>query len=125
MHNKIARQKGITLIEIMVALFVVAVSLMAASQAFAQWLNGSQQGRERMLARICAQNTLTAWTISSELPNVGTAQQSCEQDGLILEVHTVITQTRHQKFRRAQLRVVSSTFPDMDLATITTIIGKS
>lgn len=117
------RAQGMTLVEVLVALAVVAVSLLAASRAFSQWIYGSQFLHERMLASVCAQNTLTQWQISRELPPVGTLAKSCEQDGRVFQVQTEISTTRNPMFRRAQLRVLGPS-SDAVLVTITTAIAK-
>lgn len=121
MHRKFAQ--GMTLIEVLVALTVVAVSLLAASQAFSQWVYGSQYLHERMLASICAQNTLTQWQLSRELPTVGNAIAACQQDGRAFTVNTRVTTTRNQKFRRVSIDVTGPT-SEWTLFTLTTAIAK-
>lgn len=118
------RARGMTLVEVLVALAVVAVSLMAASRAFSQWIYGSQYLHERMLASICAQNTLTTWQLSRELPPVGALDSTCEQDGRVFQVQTEISTTPNPTFRRAQLRILGPTSTDAVLVTITTAIAK-
>lgn len=121
MHKK---YRGMTLIEVMVALSIVAISLMAASKAYSLWIYGGRQLQERVLAHVCAQNTLAQWRLSPELPAVGDYSFSCEQDGLTFQVQTDIRMTSSPKFRRASLRVVGPTSPGTALFFITTAIGK-
>lgn len=116
--------KGMTLVEVLVALTVVAVSLIAASRAFSQWIYGSQYLHERMLASICAQNTLTQWQLSRELPSVGTFTASCKQDGANFQIDTEVNTTANHKFRRAKIYVVSPTSSDLVLVNITTVVSK-
>lgn len=113
-----------TLIEVMVALVVVAVSLIAASSAFFQWANGSEQLHERMLASICARNMLTTLGIATVPPKIGTTTTSCEQDGLVFQIKTGVSKTPNTKSSRVKLNVFGPTFTDRSLFEITMVIGK-
>lgn len=124
MHRNPSSQLGINLVEVLVALAVVAVSLVAASQAYSQWLHSSAFLNERMLASLCAQNTLTAWSLRSQPPALGPTTHDCEQDGAVFRVKTDVQGTANESFRRARLEVFGPSSPEQALVRITTAVGK-
>ena len=124
MRHHRSQHRGITLVEVLVALAIVAVSLMAAGQAYSQWLNSSAFLNERVLASLCAQNTLTAWSLRSQPPALGQATVDCEQDGLLFRVKTDVQSTANPAFRRAQLEVFGPSSPEQALIRVTTAVGK-
>ena len=77
------QHRGFTLIEVMVALAIVAISLAAGAQAYAQWTDGARLLHERMLATVCLQNQWTKLNLAESLPATGYDDVECLQDGQV------------------------------------------
>ena len=75
-------QRGFTLIEVLVALGIVAIALVAGLQATAALTLNAQRQSDVLLAHICAENELGRLRLARQLPPVGDSDQTCEQAGL-------------------------------------------
>lgn len=100
------RTAGFTLIEVLVALAIVAVTLAAGSRAAETLLRSSARFSDVTLAQWCADNTLNNLKFTHQLPNVGSSEQSCEQLGQRYTVQLTVQSTQNSSFRRVDVRVV-------------------
>jgi general secretion pathway protein I len=117
-----ARHRGFTLIEVLVALGIVAIALAAGLKATASLGRNAQRQSDVMLAQICAENELIKLRLATQLPGVGDTSSDCEQAGLTLQVHDAVRPTPNPNF----LRVDAKVFQDADqLFQITTIMGRN
>jgi general secretion pathway protein I len=73
--------RGFTLIEVLVALTIVAVALLTALRATASLAMASQELRLRTLAQWSAENRLASIRVSATLPPVGRNIYDCPQAG--------------------------------------------
>jgi general secretion pathway protein I len=97
--------RGFTLVEIMVALAIVAVALTAGMRATGSLTRLSQRQQDQLLAQLCADNALAAVRLSRTLPGIGTSSQTCLQAGQSLEVVQDVLPTPNPNFRRVDVRV--------------------
>ena len=81
---------GFTLIEVLVALAVIAVALSAGVQASNTLLNNTERQRESVLVQLCLENAFTELRLKSMTgggrPPVGEQTFDCEQAGLAYTV---------------------------------------
>lgn len=96
---------GFTLIEILVALAVVAVALAAGSQATTALMRGAERQGEVWLAQLCAENALTQLRLQRQLPPTGDSSSDCEQGGHRFEVTVSVSPTPNPNFRRVDALV--------------------
>src|SRR6218665_4196236 len=79
-------QRGFTLVEVLVALAIVAIALMAGLQATTALTRNALRQADIMLAQLCAENELVKARLSSQMPSVGDSSLVCEQAGRQLQV---------------------------------------
>ena len=111
-------QRGMTLIEVLVALGIVAVALLAGLQATgALGLNAERQQRS-WLAQLCADNALVQLRLLRQLPELGTREQGCQQAGQDFTVQLVVNPTPNPNFRRVDARVLLQASPVLQVSTL-------
>jgi len=97
--------RGFTLIEVLVAMTIAAVALMAAIRATASLAVNSVDLRHRTLAQWSAENRLAQIRIASEWPNLGRRQYDCSQANVTLLCREDVIQTPNPLFRRVEVGV--------------------
>ena len=112
------RSAGFTLIEILVALAIVAIALTAGLQATsALTLNALRQSTV-MLAHICAENELVKARLSRAMPDIGDSTVACAQAGRDFNVAVSVRPTPNPSFRRVDAQVLDANTPVLRLSTI-------
>ena len=115
------RTRGFTLVEVLIALAIVSVTLIAGLQASAAMTRNAQRQAERVLAQVCAENTLAQIRLSRQLPDAGERSNPCIQGGRTLNVTTDVQPTPNPNFRRVQARV---SLEGINLLQLTTVVGR-
>jgi general secretion pathway protein I len=111
-------QRGFTLIEIMVALAVVSIALLAGSQAISALTRGAQRQSDTLLANLCAENELTKIRLSKQFPSVGDSTATCDQAGKQFNLRLEVRATPNPSFRKVDALVLDQTTPILNISTI-------
>ena len=111
-------EKGFTLIEVLVALSIVAVTLIAGLQATAGMTRNAERQAERVLAQMCAENAMVKVRLLRQLPDVGDTTTPCEQAGRTLQLRLVVQPTPNPNFRRVEAQLSSGPLPLLSLSTV-------
>ena len=111
-------QRGFTLVEVLTALAIVAIALLAGSQASSALVRNAQRQSDVLLAQICAENALIATRLSRQMPPIGDTTQPCDQVGRDLLVNLVVRPTPNPSFRRVDAQVFDDSQPVLRLSTI-------
>ncbi len=115
------RARGFTLVEVLVALAIVAIALMAGLQATAALTQHAQRQSDMVLAQLCAENELVRIRLLKQMPDVGDNSVGCEQAGRSLTVALVVRPTPNPNFRRVDARVLDGEVP---IWRLTTVVGR-
>ena len=113
-----SRQRGFTLVEVMVALAIVAIALMAGSQATSALTRNAMRQTDVMLAHICAENELVKARLSSQMPAIGDSTSTCEQAGRVYQVSIIVSPLPNPQFRRVDAQVFDERYPVLRVSTI-------
>lgn len=117
--------KGFTLLEVLVALAIVAVSLGAAVQLAAGLVDTSQNLRQRTLARWVAQNRLNFLLATNQFPAIGSSSGEDKMAGQQFTWQEDVSNTPNQFFRRVEVRVYSPQDQDFALSILTAYVHES
>ena len=113
---------GFTLIEVLVALSIVAIALMAGLRSTDALSRNASRQSTQWLAQICAENEFTKLRLSRQMPPVGVSTISCPQANLDLRVTLNVQATPNPNFRRIDAKVdwitASDTTPVLQLSTV-------
>lgn len=96
---------GFTLLEVLVALAIVAVTLLAAMRAAGSVGDNATRYRTAVLAEQCAQNLLIEQRLHKVFPSVGQSTNICVQAGTPFTVLMNVLPTPNPNFRRVQVTV--------------------
>ena len=112
------RPHGFTLVEVLVALAIVAIALVAGLQASAALTSNAQRQADVMLAHLCAENELVRLKLAKQMPPVGDSEQGCEQGGFVFAVRMRVAATPNPNFRRVDAQVFQQDQPVLRLSTV-------
>lgn len=104
-RQDVRRARGFTLIEVLIAMTIAAVALMAAIRATASLAVSSADLRSRTLAQWSAENRLAQIRIAHEWPNAGRRQYDCSQANVVMVCREDVIQTPNPLFRRVEVSV--------------------
>ena len=114
-------QRGFTLVEVLVALSIVAIALMAGLQATTALTRNALRQSDIILAQLCAENELVQARLSRQMPSVGDTQVPSDQAGRQLTVALSVRPTPNPSFRRVDAQVLDG---ENSILRISTIIGR-
>ncbi len=114
-------QHGFTLIEVLVALSITAVALMAGIKATGSLSRNAERQTLSMLGQICAENQLIALRLRRQLPDTGNQSIDCLQAGQSLQVEMSVRPTPNPNFRRVDARVTAQ---GQYLLQLSTVMGR-
>jgi general secretion pathway protein I len=115
-------QRGFTMIEVLVALAIIAVALAASLRAVGSLASGETDLHQRLLAGWSADNTLARLHLTHGWPNIGETSFDCSQGNLQLTCTEHVTATPNPVFRRVEVMV---TMPGRsgNLAQMVTVVA--
>ena len=103
--------RGFTLIEVLVAIAILAVALAATTRAASVATDGALASRERLLATWAAQNRVAELRARRIYPAVTTTTFSSTEGGLALSIQETVAETPNPAIRRVELAVSKADDP--------------
>jgi general secretion pathway protein I len=116
--------KGFTLVEILVALAILAVALAATTRAAGLATDGAIETRQRLLATWAAENRVAELRARRVYPGTGTTQFNAEQGGATLTLVEVVTDTPNPTMRRVEIAVADSREPSRVLTRLVAYVAQ-
>jgi len=114
--------RGFTLIEVLVALAIVAITLGAGIKAAGALTNNSQRLADASAAQWCADNRLTEQRLMNVTPPIGDTDFGCSQLGLNYRGKLVARPTPNPNFVRVD--AVMSSEDGQPILTFSTVMRK-
>jgi general secretion pathway protein I len=115
------KSRGFTLIEVLVALGIVAIALVAGLQATAALTTNAMRQSSVLLAQICAENELVRVRLARQMPGAGERRTACRQGNTDFEVALTVAPTPNPNFLRVDAQVFEAAGP---VLRISTVIGR-
>jgi general secretion pathway protein I len=123
-HSRIHAHHGFTLIEVMVALVVIALGMIGVIQAVSQTASNSGYLRDKTVAHWVAMNQLTAVRLQKAAPGVDKSSDEVEMAGRSWKWTMEVTQTPVETIRRIDISVRPADAKDgSSLASVTGFYG--
>lgn len=116
-------RQGFTLIEVMVALAIVAVTLGAGIKAAGALADNSQRMVEVTSAQWCADNQLTELWLARNVFQMPTDSDfECEQLGIVYKGKLTLRRTPNPNFLRADAQIFNE--DGRSVLTLSTVLGR-
>ena len=121
--RRVRQSRGFTLLEVMVALAIVALSLTAVAASMNQMIGAATAMQERTYASWIAQNKIAEMRLANVMPEVDTTSGEVEFANTRWVWRAVVSETGIENFRRIDV-TVSDEDDNYEIRTVTGFIGE-
>lgn len=117
-------QRGFTLVEVMVAMIIATLGMLAVTLPALTASSNSIKLREQSLAHWVAMNHATDLRLAGTWPDTGRSDGDVEFAGLEWRWVTEISETDVEALRRAEISVAYADNPDEEIARVVAFVGQ-
>ncbi|KAA8742152.1 type II secretion system protein GspI [Pseudomonas koreensis] len=118
-----SRENGFTLIEVLVALAIIAVAMSAAVRVAGLMTQSSGVLRDRSVAMIAAQTRMAELRLEGRLP-IGLKAQDCDQGRLLLRCEQAIATAENGRLLKVGIQVFVRNQDAPPLARLETFLNR-
>lgn len=118
------RSRGFTLLEVLVALAIVGLGMIAVFSQLNQSLLATERLRQRTLAHWVAVDRITELRVAGEFPEVSERSDDIEMARTEWSYTVKISQTPVENFRRVDVLVSFADSPDNVIAQVTGFVAR-
>lgn len=118
-----SRESGFTLIEVLVALAIIAVAMSAAVRVAGLMTQSSGVLRDRSIALIAAQTRMAELQLEGRLP-IGLKAQDCDQGRLLLRCEQAIATAENGRLLKVGIQVFVRNQDAPPLARLETFLNR-
>lgn len=121
------KNKGFTLVEVLVALAIIAITLGAGLRVSGSQINNAQRQNDMFHAQLCAQNELIKMRLTRQLPDTGDKSFTCEQTGVSYDGVLQVQMTPNPSFRKVDALVYQAEGDNKQAYTLlklSTLVGR-
>ncbi|HJV02148.1 MAG TPA: type II secretion system minor pseudopilin GspI [Burkholderiaceae bacterium] len=118
----IRRQRGFTLLEVLVALVIVGTALGASLRAVGSLTQNSNGLRSAMMATWSAENRLVQIRLARTFPAVGKQTFDCPQGDLQLVCQEEVIASPNPRLRRVEVSVVDQNNPERRIIKLVQLV---
>jgi general secretion pathway protein I len=127
------RQAGFSLIEVLVAIGIVAMAMMAGMAVSMTLTRFAERQPELVLAQLCAQNEFARLRLQHQFPAIGDTTTTCTQGGREFSVRLSVTATENLDFRQVRTQIQQAGVSSLGAAasdtqqvllSVSTVIGR-
>ncbi|TFW22149.1 type II secretion system protein GspI [Massilia arenosa] len=115
-------QRGFTLLEVLVALVIVATALGASIRAVGSLTSNSAGLRAGMMATWSAENRLVQVRLNHEFPGVGKRSFACPQGDLHLVCEEEVLSSPNPRLRRIEVSVFEAEAPERRIIKLVQLV---
>jgi general secretion pathway protein I len=119
------RARGFTLLEALVALFIVAIGMAAVFMQLNQYINTATYIRDKTLASWIASNRLTEISIQPGWPELGDEREELEYANRLWTLDIATSETEVENLRRVDISISLPDSPDIAVHRVSALIEPS
>lgn len=116
--------RGFTLLEVLIALAIVAIGLSAALRASGAGTEGALETRNHLLALWLAENVAAEHSARGDWPEPGVREHEDEMAGYPFRVREEVKATPNPRFRRLEVAVAAAGEPGRQLRLLVAFLTR-